>query len=83
MKSADYMGWIIALVVFCIATWGNFFDDNKEAVYGSGSNLPVNCRAYVQVAVNGFRSGEYPADQAMNGLERNCGIAGNSWKDRR
>ena len=82
MKS-DPSGWIVAAVVFATAYWGSFFDDNKEAKYGDASGLPVNCRAYVQASVDGYRNKIYTADDAMNGLERNCGINGQSWKDSR
>lgn len=57
-------------------------DDNAKPEYGA-SGLPINCRAYVQEAVNGYRSKRYTADEAMNGLERNCGVAGHAWKNMR
>jgi hypothetical protein len=53
-------------------------DPNDRPIYGK-SGLPVNCRAYVQTAINGYRSNQYTADEAMNGLERNCGIVGHAW----
>ena len=58
-------------------------DDNDKAVYGKESGLPVNCRAYVQVAVNDYKAGKYPIDAIMSGLERNCGENGWSWKNKR
>lgn len=58
-------------------------DDNAKPVYGKESGLPVNCRAYVQVVVNEYRKGTYTADASMAGLERNCGLNGYAWKDRR
>lgn len=58
-------------------------DDNDKAVYGKDSGLPVNCRAYVQVAINGYRSGTYNASDTMNGIERNCGANGQIWKNNR
>jgi hypothetical protein len=30
-----------------------FDDDNAKPIYGKESGLPVNCRAYVQVVING------------------------------
>ena len=57
-------------------------DDNAVPVYGK-TGLPVNCRAYVQVAVNSYRAKQYTADEIMDGLERNCGTNGYSWKDQR
>lgn len=53
-------------------------DPNSEPVYGK-TGLPVNCRAYVQASIDGYRDRRYTADEAMNGLERNCGLHGASW----
>ena len=58
-------------------------DDNTTPVYGKESGLPVNCRAFVQFAIDEYRAGKYTADDTMSGLERNCGANGHSWKDRR
>lgn len=57
-------------------------DDNAKPEYGP-TGLAANCRAYVQEAVDGYRSKQYTADEAMNGIERNCGAAGQSWKNMR
>ena len=83
MESDCSAGWIAAAIIFAVAYWGSFFDDNKEAKYGGDFGAPVNCRAYVQESVDGFRSGEYDASAVMNGLERNCGANGHSWKSNR
>lgn len=83
MESDGSAGWIAAAIIFAVAYWGSAFDDNKAADYGEESGLPINCRAYVQASIDGFRSGEYDASEAMNGLERNCGINGASWKNNR
>jgi hypothetical protein len=53
-------------------------DPNDRPAYGK-TGLPVNCRAYVQAAIDGYRSKQYTADEAMAGLERNCGVAGQIW----
>lgn len=82
MKSG-FIGWVVAAIVFAVAQWGSFFDDNKKAVYGDTFGAPVNCRAYVQASVDGFRSKEFTADGAMAGLERNCGKDGVAWKSNR
>ena len=83
MESDCSAGWIAAGIIFAVAYWGSFFDDNKAAEFGKESGLPVNCRAYVQASVDGFRRGEYDASETMNGLERNCGANGYSWKNNR
>ena len=58
-------------------------DDNDAPVYGKDSGLPVNCRAFVQYAINEYRAGKYSADDTMIALERNCGANGWSWKNKR
>jgi hypothetical protein len=57
-------------------------DDNAKPVYAD-SGLPLNCRAYIQTAINGYRSKQYTADETINGIERNCGVGGYSWKNMR
>lgn len=58
-------------------------DDNAAPIYGKDSGLPVNCRAYVQVAVDAYRTKQYTAEETMNALERNCGKSGWAWKENR
>jgi hypothetical protein len=53
-------------------------DPNAKPEYGE-SGLPKNCRAYVQTAIDGYKAKRYTADEAMAGLERNCGQHGSSW----
>ena len=83
MNANDGIGWLAAVIIFSIAQWGSFFDDNNKAVYGKTFHLPVNCRAYVQASIDGFRQQKYTASEVMNGLDRNCGINGQAWKDKR
>lgn len=54
--------------------------DNQKPMYGSETGLPANCRAYVQFAIDEFRSKKYTADETMSGLERNCGEHGSLWQ---
>ena len=54
-------------------------DPNAAPEYRNG--LAVNCRAYVQVVIDGYRAKTYTAEQSMNALERNCGMNGYSWKN--
>lgn len=74
---------IIVLAPVLLLTGCLIEDDNAKPVYGDALGLPVNCRAYVQASIDGYRSRKYTADEAFRGLERNCGINGNAWKDRR
>lgn len=54
-------------------------DSNEKATYGSQTGLPSNCRAYVQFAIDSYRSKQYTADETFAGLERNCGQQGHLW----
>ena len=62
---------------------GCLSDDNAKAIYGDKTGLPANCRAYIQYAIDSYRAGKYTADATFNGLERNCGANGISWKENR
>lgn len=74
------VGGALALLVL-LAGCGS--DDNDKAVYGESTHLPVNCRAYVQVAVDAYRDKRYTAEETMAGLERNCGANGSTWQNNR
>ncbi len=52
---------------------------NETASYGS-LGLPNNCRAYVQISINGMRSRDFTIAEGLSGLERNCGAFGALWK---
>jgi hypothetical protein len=56
-------------------------DDNDIAIYSKENGLPVNCRAYVQFAINEYRAGKYSANDTFSALERNCGANGWTWKN--
>lgn len=76
-------GWIVAFIIFAMAQWGSYFDDNKIVRNGGDFGLPDNCRAYVQATIDGIRSQEYDVHSGLAGLERNCGRFGNLWKNER
>jgi hypothetical protein len=44
--------------------------------------LPVNCSAYVDASIAGYRLKKYTAEEAFAGLERNCGAGGALWRER-
>lgn len=76
--------FVFATIFVCGIWTGMKFsrDDNGAPTYGT-LGLPVNCRAYVQSAIDGYRTNRYNATESMSGLERNCGVAGNAWKNMR
>jgi hypothetical protein len=53
-------------------------DSNAVAEY-SKEGYAMNCRAYVQVAIDSHRKREYTTDAIFNALERDCGLMGNLW----
>jgi hypothetical protein len=69
------------LAVFTILLSGCFADDNDAPKYGKDSKLPLNCRAYIQFAIDEYRAGKYTADSTFVAIERNCGVNGHSWKN--
>lgn len=74
------VGGALAMTVMLAGCSG---DDNDKPVYGDGTGMPLNCRAYVQVAVDGYRAKQYTAEETMAGLERNCGSNGGIWLNNR
>lgn len=71
---------MLAAGLFCVLLAGcNLGDPNAAPEYGETTGLPKNCRAIVQANVDGYRSGEFAADDVINSLERNCGAHGYSW----
>lgn len=54
-------------------------DHNSEPKYGERSGLSVNCRAYVQASIDGWRNEVHDTYDTMNALERNCGLYGELW----
>lgn len=68
------------LLVLLIA--GCSQDPNEIAIYGD-TGLAVNCRAYVQVSIDSWRNDEYPTQEIMDALERNCGEDGWLWNHKK
>lgn len=66
---------------FLLSSCNFIGDDNDIAIYSKENGLPVNCRAYVQFAINEYRAGKYSANDTFSALERNCGANGWSWKN--
>jgi hypothetical protein len=70
------MNFLRLNVLICMLLVG--CDPNAKASYGD-TGLPKNCRAIVQANIDGYRSGQSTAEEAMGSLERNCGANGYSW----
>jgi hypothetical protein len=76
------MKWILALALGMLI--GRYFlsiDPNSAPTYGS-TGLPKNCRAIIQANIDGMRSGQFSAVDAMGSIERNCGAHGYGWDER-
>ena len=71
---------LATIVLACVILAGcKVGDPNAKAIYGKETGLPVNCRAYVQTAIDGYRNKQWTADETFAGLERNCGLFGQAW----
>lgn len=78
------MNWHAGLAIcLSVLLQGCAEDDNARAIYGKETGLPVNCRAYIQYAIDEHRAGKYSAPETFIGIERNCGFNGQIWKDNR
>lgn len=53
-------------------------DPNSLPTFGK-TGLPSNCRALVQMAVDGWKNKVYTASESFASLERNCGAYGQLW----
>lgn len=58
-------------------------DDNDSAKFNPQTGNAINCRAFIQLAIDEYRKGTYTADDTFSSLERNCGSNGYSWKNLR
>jgi hypothetical protein len=52
---------------------------NKTLMYGD-TGLPKNCRAIIKANIDGWREGEYGAEEVLGSIDRNCGQFGHSWE---
>lgn len=70
---------LVAMAVMAaLCGCGKLGDPNKRLEYGD-TGLPKNCRAIIKSNVDGWRSGEYTAEETMGSIDRNCGEHGYSW----
>lgn len=81
MKKAFHCATLVALIF--LSGCSPFGDPNAEPTYGE-TGLPANCRAYVQSVIDTHRQAAKKNDvramnEAIDGLERNCGRYGYSW----
>ena len=72
------MKYLILAIVLSLSACSKG-ESNSKPIYGDDLGLPVNCRAYIQVAVNEWRKGAYDTEATMNAIERNCGENGTLW----
>lgn len=71
-------GLVIVITLTLVVSGCTAVDPNSKPTYGD-TGLPKNCRAIVQANIDGFRSGQFTAEETINSLERNCGAHGHSW----
>lgn len=68
----------IAVALVSLCGCGKLGDPNAKPTYGD-TGLPKNCRAIIKSNVDGWRSGQYTAEETMGSIDRNCGEHGYSW----
>ena len=39
-----------------------------------------NCRAIIKANIDSYRRGDFPAEDALESINRNCGEFGHSWE---
>lgn len=74
---------IITFLIFPIILGCTNSDDNDIQKFNPKSGNAINCRAFVQYAIDEYRKGVFTADDTFSSLERNCGSNGHSWKNLR
>ncbi|WP_375738284.1 hypothetical protein [Pseudomonas boanensis] len=83
-KKLGLLVWtaIVAAVSFT-AGWKLHLDrdPNGSPRYGS-LGLPANCRALIHANIDGWRSKDFDALEALGSIERNCGVVGSLWSYR-
>jgi hypothetical protein len=68
----------VRILFVTIVAFAGACDSNAKPTYGD-TGLPKNCRAIIQANVDGWRSGKWSAENALDSIERNCGAQGYSW----
>lgn len=66
--------FILILLILIISSC----DNNQKLIYGD-TGLPKNCRAIIKSNIDGWKSGEYTAEEVLDSINRNCGEFGYSW----
>lgn len=69
----------IALMFFMMLPACDNISDNSKLLYGK-TGLPKNCRAIIKANIDSYRRGDFPAEEALESINRNCGEFGYSWE---
>jgi hypothetical protein len=77
MKKTAALSIACAIIGFIVGRAISMDTPNSKAEFVNG--LPSNCRALVQANIDGWRAGEYKAENIIASLERNCGAMGQLW----
>jgi hypothetical protein len=75
--------WLVIIFLIGIAIGylisSNINPDSKVE-YGE-TGFPKNCRAIIKENIDGYKSGEYSAEDIIDSIDRNCGEFGYSWSE--
>lgn len=81
--STGYRRWPLAFMTAAAITFVSMTgcsDRNSAQTYGE-TGLPKNCRAIIAANIEGWRSGIYSPEEALESIDRNCGAEGHSWEE--
>jgi hypothetical protein len=81
MKKNKLTIFIVLIIVFIFGYFlgGLFKDDKNSKLIYDDTGFPINCRAIVKTNYEGFRSGIYKAEDALETIQVGCGEYGMSW----
>ncbi len=81
-KALILLLWIILGVlgtnIFTKSGQSSEYLDNSKLIYWS-SGLPKNCRAIIKENMDDYKAKEYPVDDIIESINRNCGEFWYSW----
>ena len=72
---------IILCLVICLSACKKDRSDNSKLMYNPTTGLPMNCRTIIKENMDGYKSGKFTPEEALDSIDRNCGEFGYSWDE--
>ena len=70
---------ILLIVVVVSYLIGKHYGDTNRTIQYGDTGFPKNCRAIITANIDGWRIGDYQAEEVLESIDRNCGAYGYSW----